>query len=188
MASSQRLFRRAADVEASGLESLADLVNDPLLNRTFGGQMAGEGFVGDAAGGLKSAEPVNAVRLGDCRALGANRIGRPIGSARWPRLPQGRRRRGGPTHRRLVERVLEPELDFRRRAAMRRAFARVTQAYMLQRWITACGGRGNYPIKFNGSIFTVEPKFSRRTGFQRRLAPVGRLLSGGRTRDCPIFR
>ena len=36
----------------------------------------------------------------------------------------------------------------------------VTGAYVLQRWITACGGRGNYPIKFNGSIFTVDPKFS----------------------------
>ncbi len=35
------------------------------------------------------------------------------------------------------------------------AFA-VTRGYVLQRWINACGGRGNYPIKFNGSIFTVD--------------------------------
>jgi hypothetical protein len=35
----------------------------------------------------------------------------------------------------------------------------VSQAYVLQRWITACGARGNYPIKFNGSIFTVDPQF-----------------------------
>jgi len=32
----------------------------------------------------------------------------------------------------------------------------VTQAYILQRWVTACGGRGQFPIKFNGSIFTVQ--------------------------------
>ena len=38
--------------------------------------------------------------------------------------------------------------------------SRVTQAYVLQRWMTACGGRGNYPIKFNGSIFTVDPKYA----------------------------
>jgi hypothetical protein len=38
--------------------------------------------------------------------------------------------------------------------------SRVTQAYVLQRWMTACAGRGNYPIKFNGSIFTVDPKFA----------------------------
>ncbi|MBM3494141.1 MAG: LamG domain-containing protein [Armatimonadetes bacterium] len=32
----------------------------------------------------------------------------------------------------------------------------VTQGYALQRFITACAGRGAYPIKFNGSIFTVD--------------------------------
>ncbi len=36
----------------------------------------------------------------------------------------------------------------------------VTRAYQLQRWMSACAGRGNYPIKFNGSIFTVDPEYS----------------------------
>jgi len=31
----------------------------------------------------------------------------------------------------------------------------LTRAYTLQRYINACAGRGNYPIKFNGSLFTV---------------------------------
>ncbi len=31
----------------------------------------------------------------------------------------------------------------------------LSRAYALQRFINACGGRGSYPIKFNGSIFTV---------------------------------
>ena len=31
----------------------------------------------------------------------------------------------------------------------------VARGYQLQRFITACAGRGAYPIKFNGSIFTV---------------------------------
>ncbi len=34
--------------------------------------------------------------------------------------------------------------------------SRVTQGYVLQRYITACAGRGAYPIKFNGSIFTTD--------------------------------
>jgi alpha-L-fucosidase 2 len=34
--------------------------------------------------------------------------------------------------------------------------AKVTQGYVLQRFITACAGRGAYPIKFNGSIFVVD--------------------------------
>ena len=36
----------------------------------------------------------------------------------------------------------------------------LTQSYILQSWMMACGGRGNYPIKFNGSIFTVDPGFT----------------------------
>ena len=32
----------------------------------------------------------------------------------------------------------------------------INQGYCLQRYMNACGGRGNFPIKFNGSIFTVD--------------------------------
>ncbi|MGC8738377.1 MAG: DUF5703 domain-containing protein [Candidatus Hydrogenedens sp.] len=32
----------------------------------------------------------------------------------------------------------------------------ISKVYALQRWVTACGSRGAYPVKFNGSIFTVE--------------------------------
>lgn len=32
----------------------------------------------------------------------------------------------------------------------------VTRGYALQRFITACAGRGRYPIKFNGSLFVVD--------------------------------
>lgn len=31
-----------------------------------------------------------------------------------------------------------------------------TRGYILQRYVTACAGRGAYPIKFNGSIFVVD--------------------------------
>ena len=33
---------------------------------------------------------------------------------------------------------------------------KTTEGYLLQRFVTACGGRGGYPIKFNGSIFVVD--------------------------------
>jgi hypothetical protein len=32
---------------------------------------------------------------------------------------------------------------------------KTTRAYVLQRWMNACAGRGQSPIKFNGSLFTV---------------------------------
>jgi hypothetical protein len=34
--------------------------------------------------------------------------------------------------------------------------ANVSKNYNLQRYMNACSGRGNFPIKFNGSIFTVD--------------------------------
>ena len=33
---------------------------------------------------------------------------------------------------------------------------KVTRGYVLQRFVSACAGRGAYPIKFNGSIFTMD--------------------------------
>lgn len=33
---------------------------------------------------------------------------------------------------------------------------KINEAYRLQRYYLACAGRGNFPIKFNGSLFTVE--------------------------------
>jgi hypothetical protein len=42
-------------------------------------------------------------------------------------------------------------------AAVRDEAAYVSQMYHLQRFITACAGRGAFPIKFNGSLFTVPP-------------------------------
>ena len=34
--------------------------------------------------------------------------------------------------------------------------AQVTQGYTLQRFITACAGRGAWPVKFNGSLFVID--------------------------------
>ncbi len=42
-------------------------------------------------------------------------------------------------------------------AVIRDDAAYVSQMYHLQRFITACAGRGAHPIKFNGSLFTVPP-------------------------------
>lgn len=38
--------------------------------------------------------------------------------------------------------------------------SRITRGYILQRWMQACAGRGGAPIKFNGSIFTVDAKYT----------------------------
>ncbi|MBK8945949.1 MAG: hypothetical protein IPM32_11860 [Ignavibacteriae bacterium] len=48
---------------------------------------------------------------------------------------------------------------------------RITQSYILQRYINACGGRGQYPIKFNGSIFNVPFKDAPGDADYRRWGP-----------------
>lgn len=37
---------------------------------------------------------------------------------------------------------------------------KINRSYILQRWVQACAGRGEFPIKFNGSLFTVDSKFT----------------------------
>ncbi len=57
--------------------------------------------------------------------------------------------------------------------------SKVTQGYTLQRFITACAGRGAYPVKFNGSIFTVDNP-SEKTGKDK---VTGKDITGPVTAD-----
>ena len=47
----------------------------------------------------------------------------------------------------------------------------VSQSYALQRYVQACAGRGQYPIKFNGSIFTVPYPGKQEDADYRRWGP-----------------
>jgi alpha-L-fucosidase 2 len=48
----------------------------------------------------------------------------------------------------------------------------VSQSYALQRFVSACAGRGAYPIKFNGSLFTMDFSFRRRVNDTIQMTPV----------------
>lgn len=54
---------------------------------------------------------------------------------------------------------------------IRNEAAYVSQMYQLQRFVTACAGRGAYPIKFNGSLFTVPPGTTENDPDYRRWGP-----------------
>ncbi|MFZ9936504.1 MAG: DUF5703 domain-containing protein [Luteolibacter sp.] len=72
----------------------------------------------------------------------------------------------------------------------------VSQAYALQRYINACAGRGKLPIKFNGTLFTVDEVFDpdyRRWGGaywlqNTRLPYWSMLYSGDYELMRPLFR
>jgi alpha-L-fucosidase 2 len=151
-----------------GLESWLGEGRDPLLKRTFGGLMRGPGLVSAGVAGLASAKPSRKVNL-DIFALAAQtdsfdewlfRMERAMAVAAelgpidarnahqawwnafwnrsWIRITPAA---GGPEDR-SSERVREAQV--------------VTQGYALQRFVSACAGRGGSPIKFNGSIFSVD--------------------------------
>jgi hypothetical protein len=57
---------------------------------------------------------------------------------------------------------------------------KVTHGYILQRFVTACAGRGKYPIKFNGSIFVVDnPGYQADNNQQRRFIDADHREWGG---------
>jgi hypothetical protein len=84
-------------------------------------------------------------------------------------------------------------------AAVRDEAAFVSQMYHLQRFVSACSGRGRYPIKFNGSIFTVplpdgksDPDYRRwGPGYwwqNTRLPYFGMVAAGDYDLMQPLFR
>ncbi len=107
----------------------------------------------------------------------------------------------------LVGRLLGPQphrhprREPRRHPARRRPTAGfdVSRGYALQRFINACAGRGAYPIKFNGSIFTVgRPGKPGDADYRRwgpgywwqntRLPYIGSCASGDFDLMQPLFR
>ena len=145
-------------LQLQGLEKVAEQESDPLLHRTFGGLMRGEGLSSHGDGVLKSLAPqrehslqihlhtaqtetpqqwlqalenqaVTIARLNQTEVLAAHRE---WWSAFWNRSWI------------FVSGDEDAET--------------VTRGYLLQRFISACAGRGQFPIKFNGSIFTVDAR------------------------------
>jgi hypothetical protein len=139
-----------------GLESAAHLVADPLLDRTFGCRMSGIGFAKDGKNALRTAGEVMDFEL----KVAAH-------AAQTKTLDEWREQthailRQSPAAQEAAQRTAGAWGEFWDRSWIivegEAALPRLTEAYALQRWVNACGGRGNYPIKFNGSIFTVDPK------------------------------
>ena len=134
---------------------------DPLLHRTFGGMIEGDGFKAIADTILQSKQPQRRsnllIRLLTTTDLTPEQwlseSGRGIAETRS--VPLARR---FASHRKWWQNfwkrssiiVSSPD------SAVHRVAETVTRGYMLQRFMNACGGRGAFPIKFNGSLFTVD--------------------------------
>jgi len=145
-------------LELQGMGKWAESAVDPLLHRTFGGAIKGDGLAAKSPTALQSREPRKQHRV----AVYCLTAQTPSADA-W--LEE------------LEKTVAETErTDWRQassaqkewwRAFWERSWIRVTgddaaqvvsRGYALQRFISACGGRGAFPVKFNGSIFTVDAR------------------------------
>jgi len=183
-------------IELQHLKPAIEIGTDPLLHRTFGGVIRGKGLVNADDKTLKSARPVRSLRLSihthtqvpatEEEWLAA--IEKNIAAA--DAIGAGQSLAG---HRKWWRDFWDRSFILASGNADAEA---ATRGYVLQRWISAGGGRGNFPIKFNGTIFTVNTQFDpdyRRWGgcywFQNTRLPYWPMLvSGDHDMMRPLFR
>ena len=137
---------------------------DPLMRRTFGGCILGDGLVARDDKTLASAAPRKRFVI-SLYALTAQTASAAGWVEQLDRLVAADKRdleSARDVHRRWWDEFWHRSWIFVGGADDARA---VTLGYALQRWMNACGGRGAHPIKFNGSIFNVDATAGHKKGF-----------------------
>jgi alpha-L-fucosidase 2 len=145
-------------LKLQGMEGWARRAMDPLLHRTFGGIIKSDDLINADAATLTSPQPQRRYVVSCCILTAQTAT-----AEQWVRRAE-----------QLIRRVEAQDLetaraahanwwrDFWNRSWIRVSGApdadTVTRGYVLQRFISACAGRGAYPVKFNGSIFTVDAR------------------------------
>jgi hypothetical protein len=159
-------------LEVQHLEALKGQFADPLLNHTFGASLRGADMVRDGAKALKSSKPAKRHQLSVC--VLAERAETPDAWLKdLERVERAALRPGFDQARRTTAAWWQAFWNrswvfvggaagsangnaAAKSGAATAAPPELTQGYVLQRFMNACSGRGVSPIKFNGSIFTVE--------------------------------
>lgn len=141
--------------EKEHLQSLLSRYPDPILHRCFGVAMEGPGLTPTDDQTLKSIHPSQSVRL-DLYALTQQADSLEAWRGALNKLVDSNAAVGIDSARKAHEQWWNEFWD--------RSWIHVSgtpeadassQSYSMQRYMTACAGRGPQPIKFNGSLFTV---------------------------------
>jgi hypothetical protein len=146
------------------LQALGDFIQenkDPLLNRTFGGSISSGEMVKKDNQTLHTQDPVKEFSVSVFAFTG---ITETIGDWKVALQREKERTLVISAQKRLEDHKKWWDSLWQRSyihisssdTALAEKINCINQGYQLQRYINACGGRGNYPIKFNGSIFTVD--------------------------------
>jgi alpha-L-fucosidase 2 len=143
-------------LEQEHMQAVASKYPDPLLHRCFGATLTGAGLVAVDDHTLRSAAPADSVRL-DVVALTEAQATSP---AAWRTGLDSLVAADRPAayaaalvaHRQWWR-------DFWQRSWLHVAgsddAAKVSQGYIMQRYMMAASSRGEFPAKFNGGLFTV---------------------------------
>jgi len=146
----------AATLEHQDMAAWITQGHDPLIHRTFGALLRGEGLVKDGDCGLRTVAPRTRLVLG-IHPLTAQTAT----LDEWTRAVQVQAAQSDATP--VVTAFVDHTAWWN--AFWQRSWIHVSgtseaetvsRGYELQRFVTACAGRGAFPIKFNGSIFTVD--------------------------------
>jgi alpha-L-fucosidase 2 len=142
-------------LRVQSLEPLTNSLPDPLMHCMFGAMISGAGLVHDTTTRLKSS---TATRTFSAAVVALTSMAADVDD--W--------RTALDAHVQGV-RAVSPEVRLTAHRDWWRAFwdrhwihvqapqgFTLSQGYALQRYMQACSGRGQSPIKFNGSIFTVD--------------------------------
>jgi alpha-L-fucosidase 2 len=143
-------------LEQEHLQALSEKYPDPLLHRSFGAALTGPGLVSSDDHTLKSVQPALDLRL-DLTALTESSAASPMSwkadldalAKRVNRVPLNTSRN---QHQRWWR-------DFWDRSWIHVTGTedanKVSQGYVMQRYMMAASSRGPFPTKFNGGLFTV---------------------------------
>ncbi len=142
-------------LEKQGMEQWADQGHDPLLKRTFGGLVCGDDAVALSDSVLKTAAAKTqhlAVYLHTAQSKSVDQWKQSVHCIADTVSTKNRAL--------LLERHQQWWKQFWQKSRIHidgdSSAETVSRAYALQRFISACAGRGAYPQKFNGSLFTVD--------------------------------
>ena len=153
-------------LQVQHLEALKGKFTDPLLNLTFGAGLRGVDMVKDGEKSIKSSKPSKRQQL--AVTVLAERTATPEAWLKNLEKVEKAALQPGFDQARLTTAAwwqafwnrswvfVEENADAAKTGTAPTAPSRVTQGYVLQRFMNAGSGRGGSPIKFNGSIFCVE--------------------------------
>ncbi|MEN7974095.1 MAG: DUF5703 domain-containing protein, partial [Verrucomicrobiota bacterium] len=150
-----------ANLELQALGEVAADGNDPLLNRTFGALIEGDGFIRESDTVLRTGQPQEKLSLSIYPLTAQS----DSPEAWLEQVENNARQIGAESPEARLAAHCGWWKDFWDRSYIHvssvdpeenETAGKVTRGYALQRWMNACGGRGNSPIKFNGSIFNVD--------------------------------